>query len=129
MIIIGIIASALAAGMFWSPNFDKRPEKREGIPEEGDPIADTRLEERTIHIYLGDLGSEKLEQLGSLYSNTPLFRIIDEYRDAVQGALEEEAEMARREVYTHQLNLNGYKDELLAPLDTEILEMILKNLR
>jgi hypothetical protein len=129
MILIAIIASALAAGMFWSPNFDKRPEGRkpESV-EDGNPIAEARLEDKTICIHLGELDLEQLGQLERLYHDTPLYPIISGYRDEVQEALKAEIQKAKRIKYVGQLNSKGYQNELLAHLDTDTLERIIKDL-
>jgi hypothetical protein len=129
MIIIGIMASALVAGMFWSPGMESNRGRVEPLPlKKDDPIADTSLEDKTIHVYLGDLDLEELKQLGRLYEGTPLCPIIKDYRNKVREALEEEAQKAKRAGYIGQLNSKGYGDELLAPLDTGTLEKILKDL-
>jgi len=121
MILIGIIASAMVMGMFWNP-------KPEGIDLDKllkDPIAETKLENDTITIYLGNLCLPVLGAIIARYKNTPIYQMLCDYRDGHIDALKERM----RSEYYSKLNSLGYTRELLDPLGMETLQRMAADLK
>ncbi len=121
MIILAVIASALVGAMFWYPGMEgtyRVVKMAEPGYREKDPIADIRLEDKTILISLKGLLLDELEELCEMYEDTPLFPIIRQYSENARA----DEENAYKRGYIDKLAKIGYDGKLLESLSIGTLE-------